>query len=205
MNPYLSIARLDHYSKNAFMIPGSVLALFLTRADIANLTFWFNAIFGFVALCAASSANYVINEYLDRESDKHHPTKYNRPAARGLINPYILLVEYAFLALSAVAISYSLNVYVLAWIASLLLMGCLYNVPPFRLKDVAFLDVIVESVNNPIRFMIGWTLVAESALPPVTALFAYWVGGGVFDDCKKAGGVQELCFDIEPSLIPKII
>ena len=37
-------------------------------------------------------------------------------------------------------------------------MGVVYNVKPLRSKDLPIFDVLSESVNNPIRFLIGWYL-----------------------------------------------
>ena len=36
----------------------------------------------------------------------------------------------------------------------------MYNVKPFRFKDIVYLDVIIESLNNPIRFL-GWFIVVD--------------------------------------------
>jgi len=44
-------------------------------------------------------------------------------------------------------------------------MGLVYNVPPLRTKDRQYLDVLSESINNPLRFMLGWTAVIGSLLP----------------------------------------
>jgi len=44
------------------------------------------------------------------------------------------------------------------------LQGIIYNVPPIRAKDKAYLDAVSESVNNPLRLMIGWT--DSTTLPP---------------------------------------
>ncbi len=38
-------------------------------------------------------------------------------------------------------------------------MGVLYNVKPFRTKDIAYLDVLSESINNAIRLLLGWFFV----------------------------------------------
>ena len=46
------------------------------------------------------------------------------------------------------------------------LQGIIYNVPPLRTKDQAYLDVITESVNNPFCLMIGWAMVDPTTLPP---------------------------------------
>ncbi len=42
------------------------------------------------------------------------------------------------------------------------LQGVVYNVPPFRTKDRPYLDVISESINNPIRLTIGWAMVDQA-------------------------------------------
>jgi 4-hydroxybenzoate polyprenyltransferase len=67
----------------------------------------------------------------------------------------------------------------------LLLMGIIYNVPPLRSKDRAYLDVLSESINNPIRFLFGWFAVTQTALPPVSALLAYWMGGAFLMGVKR--------------------
>jgi 4-hydroxybenzoate polyprenyltransferase len=38
---------------------------------------------GFAAFCACASASYVLNDLWDREHDRHHPVKRNRPFASG--------------------------------------------------------------------------------------------------------------------------
>jgi hypothetical protein len=38
------------------------------------------------------------------------------------------------------------------------MQGIFYNVRPMRTKDRAYLDVISESINNPLRLMIGWAI-----------------------------------------------
>lgn len=78
MKKYLTIMRLDHWIKQFFIVPGIVCAFLLTKItfDVANL------IAGFLATCLIASANYVINEYLDAEFDRHHPTKKFRAAVK---------------------------------------------------------------------------------------------------------------------------
>ena len=66
-----------------------------------------------------------------------------------------------------------------------LIMGLIYNVPPVRSKDIIHLDVITESINNPIRFMMGWVLVAPLAVPPASLLIAYWMFGAFLMAVKR--------------------
>jgi hypothetical protein len=39
------------------------------------------------------------------------------------------------------------------------LQGIVYNVRPLRTKDKPYLDVISESINNPLRLTIGWAMI----------------------------------------------
>lgn len=72
---YIKIARPDHWIKNAFIIPGLVLAVVLIGKPENMVSFLLKLIAGFFATCFIASANYVINEWLDAEFDKYHPTK----------------------------------------------------------------------------------------------------------------------------------
>jgi 4-hydroxybenzoate polyprenyltransferase len=69
--------------------------------------------------------------------------------------------------------------------ATLLFMGIVYNVPPLRTKDRQYLDVLSESVNNPLRFMLGWTAVLGVLIPPSSILIAYWMGGAYLMAVKR--------------------
>ena len=45
-----------------------------------------------LAFCLASSATYVLNDYIDVEQDRVHPLKKTRPLASGAIAPFSALV-----------------------------------------------------------------------------------------------------------------
>jgi 4-hydroxybenzoate polyprenyltransferase len=64
-------------------------------------------------------------------------------------------------------------------------MGIFYNVRPFRTKELAYLDVLSESINNAIRLMIGWFIVTPVYLPPVTIVLGYWMGGAFLMATKR--------------------
>jgi 4-hydroxybenzoate polyprenyltransferase len=66
-----------------------------------------------------------------------------------------------------------------------LIMGLLYNVEPIRTKDRAYLDVLSEAVNNPLRFLLGWFVVIDNALPPSSVLLSYWMGGAFLMAMKR--------------------
>lgn len=184
MKNYIKIARPDHWIKNLFIIPGIVVAYLLTDKNI-SLFFSLRFIIGILATCFISSANYVINEWLDADYDKYHPVKKNRPVVTAnLCFPYVLL-EYIMLALIGVLLSLYINIYFLFTELWLLLMGFLYNVKPFRTKDIPYIDVLSESVNNIIRLLLGWFIVTDKFFPPVSILIAYWMCGAFLMVVKR--------------------
>src|SRR5690606_37839768 len=72
------------------------------------------------------------------------------------------------------------------WVSvAFLISGLIYNVNPLRSKDRVYLDVITESINNPIRLMLGWAMVDATALPPSSLLLSYWMGGAFLMTVKR--------------------
>jgi len=67
----------------------------------------------------------------------------------------------------------------------LFVMGVLYNVKPFRLKDVPYIDALIESVNNLIRLFIGWFIVTSSYFPPISIGIGYWMAGAFLMETKR--------------------
>jgi 4-hydroxybenzoate polyprenyltransferase len=181
IGPYLKIARPDHWIKNVFMLPGVAFAL----AVAPHTEPWLSPILSLLCLCLIASANYTINEFLDARSDRFHPLKSGRPGALGLLNPRLVLAQYLALAACGLIIAETINLPFFLSSVALLVMGLIYNVSPVRSKDRAYLDVLSESINNPIRFLFGWFAVTQVALPPVSALLAYWMGGAFLMGVKR--------------------
>ena len=87
MKSYLRLLRIHQYVKNGFVFA----PLFFVGAinDIASLT---SVVIAFIAFCAAASSIYVLNDYLDIEEDREHPSKKRRPLAAGDLNPSSAIV-----------------------------------------------------------------------------------------------------------------
>ena len=183
LQPYYRMARTDHWFKNIFVLPGIALAAVLTEVSLPSLL-WVTC----KALASASlvaSANYVINEWLDAPFDAHHPLKRERPAAAGQVKASLVYLEYVLLAGAGLALAYTIGQGFLAASVLLLIMGIAYNVRPLRLKELPYLDVLSESLNNPIRLVMGWTAVIHDALPPSSILLAFWMGGAFLMTVKR--------------------
>jgi len=182
--PYIQIARVDHWFKNAFMLLGVVLAIFYepTLATWASLIPLAIAV---LATCLVASSNYVLNELLDGARDSLHPEKRHRPVPSGRIRPAVAYVEWLGLAAAGFALALSLNVFFFASALLLWIMGIAYNVPPVRTKEWPYLDVLSESVNNAIRLMLGWFALVTAHVPPLSLVIAYWMLGAFFMAMKR--------------------
>ena len=96
--------RLDHWIKQLFILPGVAFAFFMLpdihiRERIGNL------ILGFLSTCFIASANYVINEWLDREFDRFHPVKKHRSIVENGADPRIIYGLYALLTLAGLGLA----------------------------------------------------------------------------------------------------
>jgi len=180
---YVAIARPDHWFKNVFMLPGTVVAALLIRVPLER--FAGRLALGLLSACLIASANYVINEWLDAEFDRFHPVKRNRPSVAGGLEPEAVYAEYGLLLAAGLALAWLISPFFFASASLLGVMGVLYNVRPFRSKDRVYLDVLSESVNNPIRLLLGWFVVSDWPLPPSSLLMAYWMGGAFLMGVKR--------------------
>jgi len=191
----VEIARVDHWFKNVFVLPGVVVALgFAPLAANASAVevFLVRLVLGLLAVCLVASSNYVLNEILDAPYDRHHPEKSQRAVPSGRVNVRLAYVEWAILAAVGIGIGAFLSFGLGAALAALWAMGCVYNVPPIRSKDVPYIDVLSESVNNPLRMLMGWYIVSPGGLAPVSLLVSYWMVGCYFMAIKRFAELRHI-------------
>lgn len=144
MHKYIRIMRLNHWIKNLFVLPGSAFALLLVPEATAQgygSLFW-NLFFGLLSTCLIASANYVINEWLDAPFDRFHPVKKHRAVVEEGVDGRIVYALYAALTLIGFALGLLVSLPVFLMELWLWVMGILYNVKPFRTKDLPFVDVL---------------------------------------------------------------
>ena len=185
---YLKICRPDHWLKNVFILFGHVVALTLVMDfQFTSAHVWL-ALLSLVPACLIASANYVLNEILDAPFDAMHPTKKLRGIPAGKVKVSLLWWIKAALIVAGFGFAWlcDFNWAYHAALALLLLSGVVYNVRPLRLKDRAFMDVIAESFNNPIRLWLGYyALVPPNSLPPASIVLAWWFFGALLMTGKR--------------------
>jgi len=180
---YVALARPGHWIKHVFILPGIALALLLRPQPWPGLLA--RVVIGLVSAALLASANYVLNEWLDAKSDSHHHSKSQRPAVAKRLSPLAVWLEYLILAFGGLALALLVSRQYLTVSSLFLISGLAYNIPPLRTKEIPFLDVVSEAVNNPIRLTLGWVMTDPTTLPPGSLLLAYWMGGAFLMALKR--------------------
>lgn len=124
----------------------------ITSHQIAQGQLVFSSVLAFAAFCLCASSAYVLNDLLDLESDRRHPSKRNRPFASGnlslwgglALGPGLLLSGFAIGSLLPLTFLWLLALYVIATIA--------YSL---SLKKRAIVDVLVLASLYTIRVYAG--------------------------------------------------
>jgi 4-hydroxybenzoate polyprenyltransferase len=187
---YLRMARLDHMTKHVFILPGLVLAWVLRTPPLEGV--WVSIALGLTSAVLIASANYILNEWLDRHFDAHHPDKSRRPAVTTALSPLPVWGSYLGCSGAGLALALQVGLLFAATSAMFWLSGVAYNVRPLRLKDLPYLDVLSESMNNPIRLMLGWSMIEQSTVAPASLLLAYWMGGAFLMGAKRLSEYREI-------------
>lgn len=188
---HVAIMRIDHWVKQVFVLPGIAIALTTEGIDITSRAWW-TVPLGMVAVCIVSSSNYVINEVLDAPSDLSHPIKRFRPVPSGKVNVRLAYLQWLALAVLGIGIAFPISVPFGLTMAGLWVMGCVYNIPPLRSKDQPYVDVLSESINNPLRMLAGWYMTGISELPPTSLLISYWMVGCYFMALKRYAEYRDI-------------
>src|SRR5262245_39808153 len=145
---YFKALRPHQWMKNILVFLPLVLA-----HDLGDAWKWVYAAIAFVAFSACASAVYLVNDLVDLEADRRHPTKRKRPFASGrvpiefgLVAPPILVA--IGLGLSALTADARFSVMLLTYLACSGLY-CLW------LKRIALIDVFLLSGLYMMRVQAG--------------------------------------------------
>jgi decaprenyl-phosphate phosphoribosyltransferase len=191
LSGHFQIARIDHWFKNIFVLPGVVTALSLDRVPITP-TLLVQVGVGLMSVCLITSSNYVINEVADAPFDRHHPIKCHRPVPSGQVNIPLAYVQWVALMIAGVCLGRVISIPFTLTVLCLWIMGCIYNLPPLRSKDLAYVDVLSEAVNNPLRMLAGWFMVDHASVAPGSLLLSYWMIGCYLMGIKRFAEYRDI-------------
>ncbi len=117
----------------------------------------------FVLFCMAASAIYLINDLVDIEKDRAHPTKKNRPLASGRLSPALAQVAAVLLLVVALPGAFLLDYsagkgvlgnidFGLALVSYVVIQGVLYS---YYLKNIVILDIFTIAAGFVLRAVAG--------------------------------------------------
>lgn len=151
----LKLLRPHQWVKNAFILA----PLFFTPAamTVGNVEkVWL----GVLCFSALASAIYILNDTMDRASDRQHPTKCKRPLAAGTVPLPLALVVMTVLATGGLLLAYALTPGFL--ILSLIYLGVNLGYS-LGLKKISILDVMLVSLGYVLRVFGGAELIGVRA------------------------------------------
>ena len=149
---FLQIIRPLHWTKNVFVFAALVFGKKLIGPTNEVFPAVFSAVGGFFCFSLAASAIYIFNDIIDRESDKLHPEKSQRPISAGTITVNSAIAVSVLCAVAAIVGSFfivnKLAIIILIYIGLMVLYSLL-------LKRMMILDCVVISIGFCLRAIAG--------------------------------------------------
>ena len=143
----LEAMRPRQWTKNLFVFAGVIFGHRLTDPWAVG-----TSIAAFLVFCLLSSGVYLINDLVDAERDRQHPTKRDRPIASGRLAPGV--ARTAAIGLVVISLAWA---WAITWqFAVLALIYVLLNLAyTLRLKHVVILDVLCIAIFFVLRAAAG--------------------------------------------------
>ena len=150
--------RPRQWSKNFFIFAGLLFTLdkYHPAADYAK------TLAAFIIFCILSGAGYIVNDILDREQDRVHPSKCKRPIASGMLGPGAAWSFAALLVLAGTSASFMLDPAFGCVAIFYLALTLAYTTV---LKQVVLLDVITVAAGFVLRAVAGTTVIGAIISP----------------------------------------
>ncbi len=142
------LARPHQWIKNLLVVVAPAAAGVLLHAGVLGRT---AAAFGI--FCLAASGTYFLNDAIDAEADRNHPTKYRRPVAAGVVPvPLAVTVGLVFLVAAVV-----LGELLAGWHLALVMgvYGLINVAYSLGVKNEPILDLAAVSAGFVLRAVAG--------------------------------------------------
>jgi decaprenyl-phosphate phosphoribosyltransferase len=148
----LRLLRPHQWVKNAFLAG----PLLFTPA-VAHGPAILDVALGILCFCAIASAVYVLNDVIDAESDRQHPTKRRRPIASGRVGVKVALAVGTAVGLAGLGEAWLLGSDFFRVAVTYLSLNTAYTL---WFKRVAILDVMCIAASFILRIYAGSALIA---------------------------------------------
>lgn len=145
----LRAARPKQWVKNLLVFAAPGAAGVLDQAEPLA-----DAVIAFGAFCLAASGTYLLNDVADREADRRHPTKRDRPIASGVVPPGLAFAVGVFLIVDGIALGLAADWHLSVTVAIYVAVTTAYS---HWLKHLVILDVVAVAAGFVLRAIGGAT------------------------------------------------
>ncbi len=147
LNSIVKSLRPNDWLKNIFVFAGLIFS-----PQLATLPLFISLVKMTIAFILASSAVYLINDIFDREADRIHPFKKERPLAKGTLSIQSAVTTSLIFALSALLLAYSDSLMGAFFILLYFLLNAAYTL---FLKKMVIIDVFCIAAGFMLRILAG--------------------------------------------------
>lgn len=144
---YLRLIRVQQWLKNFF-----IFAPLFFSGHLLEIDKLVSCALAFFAFSLNASSIYILNDYIDIDKDRLHPTKRHRPLAAGIVSKVTALALFCLLALSSLAIAFLLNLNLGIVISIYFGMNLMYS---SGLKKISLIDIFIISIGFVLRVTAG--------------------------------------------------
>ena len=170
----LQTMRPKQWTKSVFIFAALVFDRKLTHIPSLLSTVVTAILFSLI-----SSTVYIVNDLVDIEKDRQHPTKRNRPLPSGRLNPKIAVAAAVILPLVCLPIAYWVNPAMCLVLAAYLILQLFYS---FYLKHAVIIDVMTIAAGFVLRVVAGVVVIEVERFSPwlyvCMTLLALFLGFG---------------------------
>ena len=139
--------RPGQWTKNLLVFAGVLFGKRLLEAEAIGAS-----LVAFLVFCALSSTVYLLNDIADRDSDRNHPLKAQRPVASGALPIGVAAAAAAAIGIAALAAATMLGWPFTAAAVGYVALQALYSGP---LKHIVIIDVLTLAMGFVIRAVAG--------------------------------------------------
>lgn len=118
--------------------------------------------YAFIAFCALSGSVYIINDLLDMDKDRSHPTKRNRPLASGQLGVTTAVVFVILTTLATLFGAFWLDTAFGFVAAAYFVLTLSYSL---KLKNIVIIDVLTIAMGFILRAVAGAMVISVDISP----------------------------------------
>lgn len=147
--------RPEQWIKNFF-----VFTALLFSKNLLNLSKDIDALVGFIIFCMITGCAYMINDLVDLEKDKLHPTKSQRPIASGRLNKTTAIKITTIICLVSLSFAFYINSFFGIIVLTYFLLNIGYSI---YFKNIVIIDVVTIASGFVLRVLGGAVIISVTS------------------------------------------